>query len=148
MPASWTIYGLRGIWFENDASQNSIHPRVGAVSPTFLGDFSYGGADHWRKIRHVTSTDVSILVWLAVGAGIAGGVFLIARSAVQIGSVAYRVMEKQISRQAATRQTALLSVAMVAALVITALIAGYAIFAIFGTLLESTGSINTLNNGS
>jgi len=113
-----------------------------------MGDFSYGEADHWRKIRHVTSTDVSILVWLAVGAGIAGGVFLIARSAVQIGSVAYRVMEKQISRQAATRQTALLSVAMIAALVITALIAGYAIFAIFGTLLESTGSINTLNNGS
>lgn len=96
----------------------------------------------------MTSTDVAILVWLAVGAGIAGGVFLIARSAVQIGSVAYRVMEKQLSRQAATRETALLSLVMVAALVVTALIAGYAIFAIFGQLLETTGSINTLNNGS
>jgi len=105
-------------------------------------------AHHWRKIRHVTSTEWGILIWLAVGAGIAGGVFLIARSAVQIGSVAYRVMEKQISGQTATRQTALLSLAMIAALVVTALIAGYAVYAIFGQLLESTGSINTLNNGS
>jgi hypothetical protein len=67
---------------------------------------------------------------------------------VQIGSVAYRVMEKQLSREAATRQTALLSLGMVAALAVTALIAGYAIFAIFGQLLDTTGSINTLNNGS
>jgi hypothetical protein len=42
----------------------------------------------------------------------------------------------------------LLSVAMIAALVVTAVIAGYAIFAIFGQLLDTTGSINTLNNGS
>src|SRR5256885_15981207 len=101
----------------------------------------------WRKIRHVT-TEWAILIWLAIGAGIAGGVFLVARSAVQIGSVAYRVMEKQLSGQAATRQAALLSLAMVAALLVTALIAGYAIFAIFGQLLETTGSINTLNKGS
>lgn len=103
---------------------------------------------HWRKIRHVTSAEWGILIWLAVGAGIAAGVFLIARSAVQIGSVAYRVMENQLSPQSATRQTALLSLAMVAALIVTALIAGYAIFAIFGQLLDTTGSINTLNNGS
>jgi hypothetical protein len=148
MPASWTIYGLRGIWLRNDASQISIHPRVGAVSPTFLGVFSYAATDCWRKIRQVTSTDIAILVWLAVGAGIAAGVFIVARSAVQLGSVAYRVMEKQISRGAATQQTALLSAAIVIGLVVTAIIAGYAIFAIFGTLLESTGSINTLNNGS
>jgi hypothetical protein len=57
-------------------------------------------------------------------------------------------MEKQLSRESATRQTALLSLAMVAALAVTALIAGYAIFAIFGQLLDTTGSINTLNNGS
>jgi hypothetical protein len=37
---------------------------------------------------------------------------------------------------------------MIAALLVTALIAGYAIFAIFGQLLEGTGSINTLGNGS
>jgi len=102
----------------------------------------------WRKLRHVTSTEWGILIWLAIGAGIAGGVFIVARSAVQIGSVAYRVMEKQLSSQAATRQAALLSLAMIAALLVTALIAGYAIFAIFGQLLETTGSINTLNNGS
>ena len=107
-----------------------------------------GAHDEWRKLRHVTSADWGILIWLAIGAGIAAGVFLVARSAVQIGSVAYRVMEKQLSGQAATRQAALLSVAMVAALVVTAVIAGYAIFAIFGQLLDSTGSINTLNNGS
>jgi hypothetical protein len=102
----------------------------------------------WRKIQHVTSAEWGILIWLAIGAGIAGGVFLIARSAVQIGSVAYRAMEKQLSGQAATRQAALLSLAMMAALLVTALIAGYAIFAIFGQLLDTTGSINTLNNGS
>lgn len=96
----------------------------------------------------MTATEVSILIWLAVGAGIAGGVFIVARSAVQLGSVAYRVMEKQLSGKAATQQTALLSVAIIAALVVTAFIAGYAIFAIFGSLLETTGSINTLNNGS
>jgi hypothetical protein len=96
----------------------------------------------------VTSTDWSILMWLAIGAGIAGGVFLIARSAVQIGSVAYRVMEKQLSGSAATRQTALLTLAMIAAVLVTAVIAGYAIFAVFGQLLDTTGSINTLNNGS
>jgi len=107
-----------------------------------------GADDEWRKLRHVTSADWGILIWLAIGAGIAAGAFLVARSAVQIGSVAYRVMEKQLSGQAATRQAALLSVAMVAALVVTAVIAGYAIFAIFGQLLDSTGSINTLNNGS
>ncbi len=102
----------------------------------------------WRKIRHVTSTEWAILIWLAIGAGVAGGVFLIAWSAVQIGSVAYRVMEKQLSRQAATRETALLSLGMLAAIVVTALIAGYAIFAVFGQLLEGSGAINTLNNGS
>ena len=105
-------------------------------------------AYRWRKIRHVTSAEWGILIWLAIGAGIAGGVFLIARSAVQIGSVAYRAMEKQLSGQAATRQAALLSLGMIAALLVTALIACYAIFAIFGQLLETSGSINTLNNGS
>ena len=102
----------------------------------------------WRKIQQVTSADWGILIWLAIGAGIAGGVFIVARSAVQIGSVAYRVMEKELSREAATRQTALLSLAIIAALAVTAVIAGYAIFAVFGQLLESGGAINTLNNGS
>ena len=56
------------------------------------------------------SIEGAILIWLAIGAGIAAGVFVVARSAVQLGSVAYRVMEKQLSRQAATRETMLLFV--------------------------------------
>ncbi|TMC76089.1 MAG: hypothetical protein E6J09_10740 [Chloroflexi bacterium] len=94
------------------------------------------------------SIEGAILIWLAVGAGIAAGVFVVARSAVQLGSVAYRVMEKQLSRQAATRETMLLGGVLFIALFATAIIAGYAIFAIFGSLLESGGAINTLNNGS
>jgi hypothetical protein len=94
------------------------------------------------------SIEGAILIWLAVGAGIAAGVFVVARSAVQLGSVAYRVMEKQVSRQAATRETMLLGGVLFIALFVTAIIAGYAIFAIFGSLLESGGAINTLNNGS
>jgi len=94
------------------------------------------------------SIEGAILIWLAIGAGIAAGVFVVARTAVQLGSVAYRVMEKQLSGGAATRQTMLLSGAMLVALFITAIIAGFAIFAIFGSILESGGAINTLNNGS
>ena len=94
------------------------------------------------------SIEGAILIWLAVGAGIAAGVFVVARSAVQLGSVAYRVMEKQLSRQAATRETMLLGGVLFIALFVTAIIAGYAIFAIFGSVLESGGAINTLNNGS
>jgi hypothetical protein len=94
------------------------------------------------------SIELAILIWLAIGAGIAAGVFVVARSAVQLGSVAYRVMEKQLSRQAATRETMLVSGALFMALFVTAIIAGYAIFAVFGSLLESGGAINTLNNGS
>jgi len=94
------------------------------------------------------SIEGAILIWLAVGAVIAAGVFVVARSAVQLGSVAYRVMEKQLSRQAATRETMVLGGVLFIALFVTAIIAGYAIFAIFGSLLESGGAINTLNNGS
>ena len=85
---------------------------------------------------------------LAVGAGIAAGLFVVARSVIQIGSVAYRVMEKQLSGGAATRQTILLSVVMIGGIFVTSIIASYAIFAIFGQLLDTTGSTNTLNNGS
>ena len=42
----------------------------------------------------MTSVEGAILVWLAIGVGIAGGVFIVARSAVQIASVAYKVIEK------------------------------------------------------
>jgi len=81
-------------------------------------------------------------VWLAIGLGIAAGVFVIARSAVQIASVAYRVIEKEIDTRTATRQTTLLSFAMVAALIVTAVVAGYAILVIFATLLQNSGVTN------
>ena len=139
MPASGTIYGLRGIWTENDASWLSVHPRMGGASKERLNG---------RKLVCVTSTETAILVWLALGAGIAGGVFIVARSAVQIGSVAYRVMEKQMSGRAATRQTMLLTGAMIAAIVVTAFIAGYAIFAVFGSLLDSSGLLTNTTNGT
>ena len=90
----------------------------------------------------MTSVDGAILVWLAIGVGIAGGVFILARSAVQIASVAYRVIEKEMDAKTATRQTGLLSLAMVAALIVTAVVAGYAILVMFATLLQSSGMIN------
>ncbi len=74
--------------------------------------------------------------------GIAGGVFIIARSAIQIASVAYRVIEKEMDAGTATQQTTLLGLAMVAALIVTAVVAGYAILVMFATLLEGSGLIN------
>lgn len=90
----------------------------------------------------MTSVEAAILVWLAIGVGIAGGVFIVARSAVQIASVAYRVLEKEIDARTATRQTTLLSLSIVAALIVTAVIAGYAILVMFATLLQGSGLIN------
>ena len=80
----------------------------------------------------MTSVEGAILVWLAIGVGIAGGVFIVARSAVQIASVAYKVIEKEMDARTATRQTTLLSLAIVAALIVTAVIAGFAILVMFG----------------
>jgi hypothetical protein len=90
----------------------------------------------------VTSVEGAILVWLAIGVGIAGGVFIVARSAVQIASVAYRVIEKEIDARTATRQTTLLSLALVAAIIVTAVVSGYAILVMFATLLQGSGLIN------
>ncbi len=90
----------------------------------------------------MTSVEGAILVWLAIGIGIAAGVFVIARSAVQIASIAYRVIEKEVDARTATRQTTLLSLAMLAALVVTAVVAGYAILVMFATLLEGSGLID------
>ncbi len=90
----------------------------------------------------LTSVEGAILVWLAIGVGIAGGVFIVARSAIQIASVAYRVIEKEIDARTATRQTTLLSLAILAALVVTSVVAGYAILVMFATLLEGSGLIN------
>lgn len=90
----------------------------------------------------MTTIEGAILVWLAIGLGIAAGVFVVARSAVQIASVAYRVIEKEMDARTATRQTTLLSLAIVGALIVTAVVAGYAILVIFATLLQNSGVIN------
>jgi len=88
------------------------------------------------------SIELAILIWLVIGVGITAGVFLVARTAVQMATVAYRVIEKEMDRKTATRQTGLLSLAMLVALVATALVAGYAIFTLFASLLDTSGVLN------
>ena len=83
------------------------------------------------------SIELAILIWLAIGIGITAGVFVVARTAVQLASVAYKVIEKEMDTRTATRQTGLLSLAMLAALAATAVIAGYAILVVFASLLPS-----------
>ena len=65
-----------------------------------------------------------------------------ARSAVQLASVAYRAIEKEMDTRTATRQAAFLSLAMLAALMVTAVVAGYAILVMFATLLEGSGLVD------
>ncbi len=77
----------------------------------------------------------AILIWFAIGAGIAAGAFLIARSAVQIAVVAYGVLEKRLDPKVATRQTVALTLGIILAVIATAIIAGYAILTIFASLL-------------
>lgn len=79
----------------------------------------------------------AILLWLAIGVGITAGVFLISRIAVQLATVAYKVIEKEMDTRTATRETGLLSLAILAALAATAVVAGYAILVVFGSLMES-----------
>jgi len=88
------------------------------------------------------SVEVAILIWLAIGIGVAAGVFLISRIAVQLATVAYKVIERQMDTRTATRETGLLSLAIVAALAATAVIAGYAILVLFASVLESGLSAN------
>jgi hypothetical protein len=88
------------------------------------------------------SVEGAILLWLGIGAGITAGVFLISRIAVQLATVAYKVLEKQMDRRTATRETGLLSLAILAALAATAVVAGYAILVVFASLLESSLSGN------
>jgi hypothetical protein len=88
------------------------------------------------------SVEVAILMWLVIGIGITAGVFVVARTAVQLASVAYRAIEKEIDARTATRQTGMLSIAMLAALVATAVVAGYAILVLFASLLDTSGALN------
>ncbi len=83
--------------------------------------------------------EIALLIWFAVGAGIAAGAFIIARSTIQIASVAYNVLEKRLDPRVATRQTILLTLAAIAALVSTSIIAGIAILAMLQGLIDASG---------
>ncbi len=83
--------------------------------------------------------EIALLIWFAVGAGIAAGAFIIARSTIQIASVAYNVLEKRLDPRVATRQTILLTLAAIAALVATSIIAGIAILAMLQGLIDASG---------
>jgi len=81
----------------------------------------------------------AILIWFLIGAGIAAGAFVLARSAIQIASVGYSVLEKRLDPRVATRQTILLTLAALAALIATSVIAGIAILAILQGLINASG---------
>ena len=83
--------------------------------------------------------EIALLIWFAVGAGIAAGAFIIARSTIQIASVAYNVLEKRLDPRVATRQTILLTLGAIAALVATSIIAGIAILAMLQGLIDASG---------
>ena len=83
--------------------------------------------------------EIAILIWFAIGAGIAAGCFLIARSAVQIASIGYNVLEKRLDPRVATRQTILLTLGGLAAVVATSIIAGIAILAMLQGLINASG---------
>ena len=83
--------------------------------------------------------ELALLIWFVVGAGIAAGAFLVARSAIQIASVAYNVLEKRLDPRTATRQTIALTIGGLAALVATSIIAGIAILAMLQGLVNASG---------
>ena len=83
--------------------------------------------------------ETGILIWFVVGAGIAAGAFVLARSAIQIASVGYEVLEKRLDPRVATRQTILLTLASIAALLATSVIAGIAILAMLQGLINASG---------
>src|SRR5712692_2038166 len=98
--------------------------RAGARDPDAVGDLEMEGA---------------LLIWFVVGAGIAAGAFIIARSAIQIASVAYNVLEKRLDPRVATRQTILLTLGGLAVVVATSIIAGIAILAMLQGLINASG---------
>lgn len=83
--------------------------------------------------------EIAILIWFLIGAGIAAGAFILARSAVQIASLGYGVLEKRLDPRVATRQTILLTVAALIALVATSVVAGIAILALLQGLINASG---------
>lgn len=85
--------------------------------------------------------EIAVLVWALVGAGITAGAFLIARTAVQIATVGYQVLERRLDVRTATRQTVLLTVALLVAGGVTALIAAIAILALLAAGLQQAPSL-------
>ena len=83
--------------------------------------------------------EAAILIWFIVGAGIAAGAFVLARSAIQIAAVGYSVLEKRLDPRVATRQTILLTLVAIAALIATSVIAGIAILALLQGLINASG---------
>lgn len=83
--------------------------------------------------------EIAILTWFLIGAGIAAGAFILARSAVQIASLGYGVLEKRLDPRVATRQTIALTLAGLAALVATSIVAGIAILALLQGLINASG---------
>ena len=83
--------------------------------------------------------EIAILIWFVVGAGIAAGAFILARSAIQIASIAYNVLEKRLDPRVATRQTIMVTLAAIAALVATSIVAGIAILAMLQGLVNASG---------
>jgi len=82
--------------------------------------------------------EIAILIWFLIGAGIAAGAFILARSAVQIAALAYGVLEKRLDPRVATRQTILLTLAALVALVATSIVAGIAILALLQGLINAS----------
>jgi hypothetical protein len=83
--------------------------------------------------------EIAILIWFVIAAGIAAGAFVIARSAIQLASVAYNVLEKRLDPRVATGQTIALTLAAIAAFVATSIIAGIAILAMLQGLVDASG---------
>jgi len=79
-----------------------------------------------------------MLVWVVVGAGITGGVFLVARAVVEISAVAYAALERTIGRREAAQRSIALMAGAGVALAATAVIFAIAVLAIFAALLSTT----------
>ncbi len=78
-------------------------------------------------------------MWVVVGAGITAGVFLVARTVVEIGAVAYAAIERTMSRREATQRSAALLAGATVALIATAIVAAIAVLAVFAGVLQAGG---------
>ena len=84
----------------------------------------------------MTAIENALLVWLVIGAGIAAGVFVVSRGAIEIAFIGYRVLEQRLDPRVATRQTILITGGILVAGAAVAVIAGISITFFLGTLLQ------------